>query len=966
MMGHTGFLFDRRFSARLAIAAAAVSLLVTATLLVLVFAAPRVTTPAGDAATTPPQLSWAARGAISTALGRDKAAFHLSARAGTLVAHNPAQGLTARFDAHGARVRTGPASFGLQLLAYGAGQSLKPVAPVPPRADANRASYSHGGLTEWYVNGPLGIEQGFDIARAPAPGPGSVDQLMLAVGLRGNMQARADGATGLLLTGPDGRQLRYTGLSATDARGRSLKTTLTVGSGRAFIHVSTAGAVYPVRVDPFIQVSKFGEQSSGGSTGLGANAISVAGDTAAVSVTLPTNPPTGAVDIFLANNGRWEQGATKVAQVTDPPDLQTGDDHTEDQFASSVALSADGRTLAVGAEGARIGQNAFGKVYVFEKPASGWTNTAAPAATAMLDNNSPPLALNGRLGHSLSISPNGSRIATGAPGFNSNTGAVVVFDEPPAGWASTQTPNAVLTTGAQGDFMGWSVALAGNTIATGAIHASNSTGAAYIFQKPGATWTQTSTISGEQANDTFGWAAAISADGHTIALTSRDHSSARGAIYVFTSANGTWPMNPIPAAVLTASNPSPGDQLGQSVVIDGNIILAGAFGTTFNNHPFTGAAFLFVEPPGGWRSEHEAQELSASDGKGGDSFGQSVGFSNGTALVASPFANASGTTNTQGFLYAFGSFPSTAISFAPAAPNGLNGWYRHPVGIAVSASDLASTVTSIRCVLDPAGAPPSFGALPAACGFTGAGAVVSANGRHVLYAAAVNSAGYAASPTSRAFQIDMVAPRVRCEPTPAFVLHGRGGLVTAQVTDATSGPAVPLIASRANVSRTGKKVTKLTGHDNAGNATTTSCRYTVVASALPTSFHSTFAAGPKFTIFDTLVALKVPKGAQLKIACTGPRCPLRRRVIHTPTTRLVCKAHHKHCKKKPAPPFTNINLKPIVGNRHFAVKDKLTLTVTKPNTIGVTQTFTIRRSANPAISGPKCLAPGSNKPGKGC
>ena len=38
------------------------------------------------------------------------------------------------------------------------------------RADhaANRVVYRHGSLEEWYVNGPLGLEQGFTLGARPA------------------------------------------------------------------------------------------------------------------------------------------------------------------------------------------------------------------------------------------------------------------------------------------------------------------------------------------------------------------------------------------------------------------------------------------------------------------------------------------------------------------------------------------------------------------------------------------------------------------------------------------------------------------------------------------------------------------------------------------------------------------------------------------------------------------------------
>ena len=39
-----------------------------------------------------------------------------------------------------------------------------------------------------------------------------------------------------------------------------LGTSLTAAAGRAVIHVDTAGAVYPLRIDPFIQVAKFSDR----------------------------------------------------------------------------------------------------------------------------------------------------------------------------------------------------------------------------------------------------------------------------------------------------------------------------------------------------------------------------------------------------------------------------------------------------------------------------------------------------------------------------------------------------------------------------------------------------------------------------------------------------------------------------------------------------------------------------------
>ncbi len=55
----------------------------------------------------------------------------------------------------------------LALNSYGYGNALKPVHAARPRVNRNRVEYRRGPLTEWYVNGPLGLEQGFTLNMRP-------------------------------------------------------------------------------------------------------------------------------------------------------------------------------------------------------------------------------------------------------------------------------------------------------------------------------------------------------------------------------------------------------------------------------------------------------------------------------------------------------------------------------------------------------------------------------------------------------------------------------------------------------------------------------------------------------------------------------------------------------------------------------------------------------------------------------
>lgn len=78
------------------------------------------------------------------------------------------------------------------------------------------------------------------------------------------------------------------------------------------------------------------------------------------------------------------------------------------------------------------------------------------------------------------------------------------------------------------------------------------------------------------------------------------------------------------------------------------------------------------------------------------------------------------------------------------------------------------------------------------------------------------------------FKIDSVAPAVTCQsPAPSFVLNQPGAQVSATVTDATSLPVNTAETGAADTTSVGSKSVTITGSDNAGNSTTSSCSYTV-------------------------------------------------------------------------------------------------------------------------------------------
>jgi hypothetical protein len=164
-----------------------------------------------------------ARASVSAALGRADSRYRVIG----LSALNPAQRLRLRFTA--GRVVVGAAGGRVSIGLSGLGRDgrLVRLAPAGERTAGNSIVYPSRLVREWFVNGPLGVEQGFDVARRPV-GRGL---LRLAIAVTGAASMRLDGRGGVLLRLADGTPLRYTGVSATDARKRALQAWLTVRGG---------------------------------------------------------------------------------------------------------------------------------------------------------------------------------------------------------------------------------------------------------------------------------------------------------------------------------------------------------------------------------------------------------------------------------------------------------------------------------------------------------------------------------------------------------------------------------------------------------------------------------------------------------------------------------------------------------------------------------------------------------------
>lgn len=419
------------------------------------------------------------------------------------------------------------------------------------------------------------------------------------------------------------------------------------------------------------------------------NAVGIGGDQFDNSVV-----NAGAVIVLVRSplNGSWNEQAYVKASNT----------NATDWFGQSVALSADGNTLAVGAIGEdsnAVGINSnqldntaanAGAVYVFTRSGTTWSQNAylKPQNTAAGDSFGTRVALSAD-GTTLAVSATGEDSAetgtsgTGADNTAANAGAVYIFNRVNSAWQLNTYVKASNTEA--GDQFGYSLALSGDgsTLAVGTWNeSSNATGingnqldnsaanagAVYVFARTTLyAWSQQSYIKGSntEAGDQFGLSVSLSADGNLlVASANAEDSSATGingnqsdnsasnsgAVYVFARNASTWTQE----SYLKASNAESADTFGRTVAIssDGSTIAVGADGEDSNSAGVNGtqsdntlsgagAAYIFTRNNASWT---QLSYVKASNPDANDDFGRVLALSgNGLILaVSAPLEDGNG------------------------------------------------------------------------------------------------------------------------------------------------------------------------------------------------------------------------------------------------------------------------------------------------------------------------------------
>ncbi|WP_298511535.1 T9SS type A sorting domain-containing protein [uncultured Kordia sp.] len=317
---------------------------------------------------------------------------------------------------------------------------------------------------------------------------------------------------------------------------------------------------------------------------------------------------------------------------------QIGDDINgeaiNDNFGWSMALSADGNVVVVGAIRHFGNGEQAGHVRVYEKTNATWTQ---------IGNDIDGENSYNFMGNSVAINSDGSIIAVSATGNSDggqNAGKVKVFGYINGNW--TQLGNDILGEGS-GDRCGSALGLSqdGQILAIGANYNDGSgpdNGHVRMYQYVNDTWTQVGNdIDGVGNFDSFGRRLSLSSDGGIVAIAAPfndDNGSNTGHVRVFQYSNDTWTQI---GSDLQGENPQ--DQFGWAVSLnnDGTTL---AIGARLNDETGSNAGKVYIYKYINQVWTQLGNNLTGDSA--GDLFGYSVSLNDDGTVVAVGVAKADG------------------------------------------------------------------------------------------------------------------------------------------------------------------------------------------------------------------------------------------------------------------------------------------------------------------------------------
>jgi hypothetical protein len=378
----------------------------------------------------------------------------------------------------------------VKLVAWGRGEGkrtdlpLQAIGDATLHPDANRVEYHRGSghgdtLTEWYINGEQGLDQGFTLASPPSASrsPGS---LVLKLTLTGNLSPGLIGDGVVELSAPNGdRVLRYGTLRAADAAGKTLPAQMrlsgcdqvpSLAACSLVLSIDDAAAFYPITIGSTL-------------TALSPAGLSLSPDwtadgdqtSAAFGISVRTAGDVngdGYSDVIVGapyyDGGQDDEGWAFVyhgsaSGLSPDPDWMDEGDQDGALFGTSAGMAGDinddGYTdIIVGAPGYDGGDTDEGRFYIYHGSPSGLSDSPNTAR----ESNRPNAHLGRSVGMAGDVNGDGySDVIAGAHHYGSTEGGrVYVYHGSVSGLALT-TPWMV-DCGGEGAHCGESVSTAGD------------------------------------------------------------------------------------------------------------------------------------------------------------------------------------------------------------------------------------------------------------------------------------------------------------------------------------------------------------------------------------------------------------------------------------------------------------------------------------------------------------------------
>jgi len=287
---------------------------------------------------------------LAESMGLQNSEYHISESEGVFKAYTPSHGTSVKFGQKA--VTISQKDVGNITMSMSGSERVEPI-----KSSNSKIEYHRGNVTEWYINSPLGLEQGFTLKSRT--NEIKDNKIKLNIDLETSeaieITQSQDGKSLEFVNTENDTVLRYGKLYAFDAKGTELSSRMKLTDNGIILEVNDAGALYPVVIDPLFETQKITADDPGNKDHFG-RSVHIDGEYAVVgspydnidNIVCPVEAEICPDSVY----GNRDQGSAYVFKRMGPSDWQqvaklTADDGSSyDYFGFDVGIS--GNLIIVG------------------------------------------------------------------------------------------------------------------------------------------------------------------------------------------------------------------------------------------------------------------------------------------------------------------------------------------------------------------------------------------------------------------------------------------------------------------------------------------------------------------------------------------------------------------------------------------------------------------------------------------